>query len=391
MPIAALALHLKEMTMSRRIILCIDGTNNYPNGGYTNIQRLFRMLVRDEQQLSYYQPGVGTIEPGSLTTGWGRWLATVVDGASAWYLKQHVCYAYRYLMANYRPGDQICLFGFSRGAFCARVLAGMISKIGILHPGFDALVDHAWKTYCQPGNQGATNQFRLHYGRYVKHIGLLGLFDTVSAVGLPWVPKTFPHTARNFRVDIVRHALALDERRVMFVQNRWRRREASASSAETGSSSSDATDLKQVWFPGVHSDVGGGYPETEAGLSLIPLAWMVREAQAAGLRFKPKVSPKLLGVARIDAEGMVEQVSQAHFGAPMHDELVSKKYWRIAEQIPIPRRRSADANTWRTEWIINKGQGRHAGEGAQVHHSARLRMGSGYTPRATLMDPEFVW
>lgn len=364
--------------MSRNLVLCIDGTNNRPNRGYTNIQRLFRMLRRDESQLTYYQPGAGTLEPGSLTTRSGRKLAAFVDGMSAWYLRQHVAHAYRFLMANYQPGDRIGIYGFSRGAFTARVLAGMIAKIGILHPGFDALYDHAWEIYREPGNRDAADRFRLHYGRYVKHIAFLGLFDTVSAVGLPWVPRHFPSTARNFRVQTVRHALALDERRVIFVQNRWRRRE------------NDPTDLKEVWFPGVHSDVGGGYPEAQAGLSLISLGWMVRESLAAGLLFKPKVSPKLLGVEDLAAPDLVAQLAHAHHRAPMHDELPRAWYWRLAEGLPIPRRRSLDANTWRTEWIRNQGRGRDPGPGIAVHRSALLRMeATNYQPRASLQD--VVW
>ena len=363
--------------MSRRLIICIDGTNNYPNSGYTNIQRLFRMLQRDEQQLTYYQPGVGTIEPGTVTSRLGRKLLMAVDGASAWLMRQHVTSAYRFLMSHYREGDEVCCFGFSRGAFAVRVLAGMISKVGILHPGFEPMIAFAWDTYRTPGNRDAARRFRAHYGRYVRKIGFLGLFDSVSAVGLPWVPRYFPRTAHNPRVACVRHALALDERRVMFVQNRWR---------ETAAAQGD---VQQVWFAGVHSDVGGGYAAPEAGLSLIPLAWMVREASAAGLRFRPRVSRQLLGVALDDEGKYVAELSRRHALAPAHDELDAHWYWKAVEQLPIPRRRPTDGDHWDTAWIRNRGNARDPGSGLRVHSSVLQRQQAGYRPALHLIDPLF--
>ena len=272
------------------------------------------------------------------------------------------------------------MFGFSRGAFAVRVLAGMISKVGILHPGFEPMIPFAWDTYRTPNNRDAARRFRAHYGRYVSRIGLLGLFDSVSAVGLPWVPRYFPHTAHNPRVAVVRHALALDERRVMFVQNRWREDEA----AQTHS------DVKQVWFAGVHSDVGGGYAEPEAGLSLIPLAWMMREARQAGLQFRPRVSRQLLGV-ELDAEGdFVRLLSERHALAPAHDELDAHWYWKAVEQLPIPRRRPLDVDQWETNWIRNQSQARRPGPGLQVHSSVQRRCDSGYQPRIELQQPLYV-
>ncbi|MBD8526469.1 T6SS phospholipase effector Tle1-like catalytic domain-containing protein [Pseudomarimonas arenosa] len=366
--------------MSRRLIICIDGTNNYPNSGYTNIQRLFRMLARDDTQLTYYQPGVGTIEPGTVTSRIGRKLMMAVDGASAWLMQQHVTSAYRFLMNHYREGDEICCFGFSRGAFSVRVLAGMISKVGVLHPGFDPMIRFAWDTYRTPGNRDVARRFRAHYGRYVSRIGFVGLFDSVSAVGLPWVPRYFPRTAHNPRVKTVRHALALDERRVMFVQNRWREDEAALRS----------TDVQQVWFAGVHSDVGGGYAEPEAGLSLIPLAWMVREARAAGLRFRPRVSRHLLGTELDSQARFVEQLSERHALAPAHDELEARWWWKAIEPLPIPRRRPIDADRWETVWIRNRGAARKPGPELKIHNSVLRRQQAGYQPAIELQQPHYV-
>ncbi len=387
--------------MPRRIVICIDGTNNYPNGGYTNIQRLLRMLKRDQEQLTYYQSGVGTIEPSSVTTRGGRKLAMLLDSMSAVMLKDHVCSAYRFLMSEYQEGDEICLFGFSRGAYSVRVLAAMLTTVGLLQRGFDSLVPFAWSTYLATGEDdkadedgdgeaadgisvglNAARAFRNNYARFIGRIAFIGLFDTVSAVGLPWVPKVFPRTFDNPRVVCVRHALSLDEHRVMFVQNRWKEAQI-----ETEAS----TDVRQVWFSGVHSDVGGGYPEGESGLSLIPLAWMVREAQARGLTFKPQVSARILDPTHQENNPTVEFVTGAQAAQPVHDELPRRLIWGLLERLPVPRRRRNAQLQWSTEWVVNQGRARHPGERPRVHESVRLRMQQGYQPRAQLLDPQFEW
>ena len=101
--------------MARHIVLCLDGTNNYPNGGYTNIQRLCRALVRDESQFTYYQPGVGTIEPNSVAWRPGRRLGMFYDAMTARMLQRHVCSAYRYLMGVHREGDLVCAVHADQG------------------------------------------------------------------------------------------------------------------------------------------------------------------------------------------------------------------------------------------------------------------------------------
>lgn len=372
--------------MPRNLVICIDGTNNYPNGGYTNIQRLCRLLLRDETQQTYYQPGAGTIEPNSLATRWGRRVAMTLDAMSGILLQRHVCAAYRYLMEHYQPGDTLYLFGFSRGAYSARVLAGMLSKIGLLHAGFDEMVRFAWETYIDPANREAANTFREHYGRVVPSIRFLGLFDTVSSIGLPWVPKTFPRTYNNADVEIVRHAQALDEHRVMFVQNSW-------TATPVAVAGKPPTDVQQVWFAGVHSDVGGGYAEAEAGLSRIPLAWMVREAQAAGLRFDAAACARTLDCSTElvpDVSGVAQKFAP---GAPAHDELERRWLWKLLEWLPVPRhRRNPDDDSWYRQWRVNRGQERHLPHQPLLHDSVRVRMnGSAYRPRPKLpAEPRFV-
>lgn len=375
--------------MGRRIVVCIDGTNNYPGAGLTNIQRLVRMLGDDEEQLIYYQPGAGTIEPDSLTLPWSRKLLKFVDSVSALMLQRHVSSAYRFLMSHYQRGDELFFFGFSRGAYAVRVLAGMLSKVGLLRDGFDEMLPFAWSCYATRANNKAANEFRNAYCHYIRRIRFLGLFDSVSAVGTPWRPRTFERTFRNLSVVAVRHALALDERRGMFVQNLWSDQAAAADLDEDAGSGSD---LRQVWFPGVHADIGGGYAEAEAGLSRIPLAWMKKEAEDAGLVFRPLVSAATLDPTRSSAKPDVASVVAHYAGAEIHDELRAHLHWRWMEWLPVPRWRRDDSGQWQRQWRPHRGAARVLPDAALVHESVRLRQSRlpHYQPAPTLRDPVYV-
>jgi uncharacterized protein (DUF2235 family) len=349
--------------MSRNIVVCIDGTNNSPGTGMTNVQRLNRMLVRDETQIVYYQPGVGTVEPG-LVTRWGRSALQLLDSISAVMLRRHVCSAYRYLMQEHTKGDAIYCFGFSRGAYTVRVLAGMLRKVGLLHRGLDEMVDFAWRTYAESDNYEASREFRNAYSRFIPEIRFLGLFDTVSAVGMPWKPQRFDYTYANDRVQTVRHALALNERRAMFVQNLWQ------PAASAPANALRKTDELQVWFTGAHSDVGGGYAEDEGGLSRIPLAWMRDHALEAGLRFRPKITPRLLMQNPAAPIGIVDVVNK-YKNAQGHDQLVQQKFWHALEWLPLPRWRPNGSN-WVRRWRCHQARPRNVPSGALVHFSVGL-------------------
>lgn len=118
----------------RMLILCFDGTAGQFDSNNTNVVKLFGLLRKDamDKQRCYYQPGIGTyFEPG-VVSPLISWWAKIMDEAIAWYLDGHVMDGYKFLMANYRTGDKICLFGFSRGAYTARALGGMLAKVGLL-------------------------------------------------------------------------------------------------------------------------------------------------------------------------------------------------------------------------------------------------------------------
>jgi uncharacterized protein (DUF2235 family) len=352
--------------MSRRLVLCIDGTNNEPLAGRTNVQRLYRMLARTPTQLTYYQPGVGTIAPYGVLGGLRRRALMVLDSVSAWMLQRHVCATYRYLMSHYEDGDEIAIFGFSRGAYAARVLAGMLHKVGLLHEGMDEMVAFAWKTYAEAPIGEASNRFRKTYARRFGNIRFLGLWDTVSAVGTPWKPRTFHYTFGNPIVESVRHAVALDERRAMFVQNLWTH------------DAVDGQDLKEVWFAGAHSDVGGGYPDDEAGLSLIALAWMLREAQAAGIAIDDDAVEPFLGAAPVAPQTRVGALVARHHADVQHDELARHRWWRVVEYLPLPRWRPDAAGVWYRRFRCHRERARTVAPTATIHRSVEARIASGH-------------
>ena len=263
---------------ARKLIVCCDGTWNTPkqedNGvpSPTNVYKLYRAISDIPEQLTYYHPGVGTE---------GHAIERTLDGAFGNSLGEHIQSAYYWLAENYRQDDQIYLFGFSRGAFTVRSLAGMLGLCGLLN--FSKLVVRkrwvrvkaAYKAYRQedlsfPKDKEVAIKF-------------LGVWDTVGALGIPDDAEIlnalfdnkrkwgFHNTALGGHIKIARHAIALDEKRSSFTCTRWK-------------NVNQHENAQEVWFPGVHSDVGGGYEHSS--LSDIALDWMLKEAKKGGLEFK---------------------------------------------------------------------------------------------------------
>jgi len=346
--------------MTRNLILCLDGTSNQYSATNTNVIKLYAMLDRARNdQLSYYQPGIGTIPPPGV---WGRfksWFVTRLDLAIAWLLSQHVTDAYRFLMRYYQDGDSVFIFGFSRGAYTARAVAGMLYKVGLLTQGNEELIPFAWDIFKREDDRTLADGFRKTFCRPVQ-VHFLGLWDTVSSVGWAWAPKHFQFTQNNPGVNIVRHAVALDERRAYFVQNLW--------------GNQPPTDIGQVWFPGVHCDIGGGYAENESGLSAIALKWMVGQAETAGLFINQQMKATVLPQRDVPGANYVAPCA----GGPLHESL--KGWWWLAEFIP-KRYRDPSAN-FATRWMIHAGRHRHVNDGAKIHQSVfdRTKLVSTYQP-----------
>jgi uncharacterized protein (DUF2235 family) len=303
----------------RKFVLFADGTGNAFTAQESNVWRLYEALDRTKpDQVAYYIKGVGT-------SGW-RPLAAL-DGATGIGVPSNVRKLYRFLCWNWRPGDEIYIFGFSRGAFTARTLAALIASQGLVpavidgspvsHAEMQRNVMAAWREYRRetvPWYKSlptiplariirdavlglyhailrhrsykkvreAMEQETVNKGREKVRIKFLGLFDTVEAFGVPveelrtaidWAiwPISFRNRKLSDKVDCARHALALDDERTTFHPIRIDHKENSER-------------IKEVWFAGVHSDVGGGYPD--GTLSYVPLVWMAEQVEN-DLRFQP--------------------------------------------------------------------------------------------------------
>ncbi|KAI0699326.1 hypothetical protein C8T65DRAFT_659921 [Cerioporus squamosus] len=210
----------------RTLILCFDGTSNQFDGDNTNVVKFYSLLKKDDdfdQQLCYYQPGVGTyFNPGVVSPVF-QWCAKILDEAFAWYLDEHVRGGYQFLMQNYVAGDKICIFGFSRGAYTARALAGMLHKIGLLPRDNPEQVPFAYKLYkkTDADSLALAAGFKQTFCRDVL-IEFVGVWETVASVGVI-MGRTLPFVTGNTTIKTFRHALALDEHRVKFLPNLYHR------------------------------------------------------------------------------------------------------------------------------------------------------------------------
>ncbi len=272
------------MDSMKRLVVCCDGTWNKPDSEtITNVEKMARTVQSDPEasggvhQLVYYVSGVGA---GSYAAD------RLLGGAFGFGLFHNVVACYRFLAQNYEPGDQIFIIGFSRGAYTARSVAGMVGRVGLLtklalvEEKLPAAVSMYQRTDLPAGPFGASVDEFKHDHCHPAQVSFLGVFDTVGALGVPGFMRHAPrfHDIQlGSQVLRARHALAVDETRLKFAPTFWE-----APDDASGAPTDDAR-VKQVWFEGAHSDVGGGYRET--GLSDTSLLWMAREANAAGLVF----------------------------------------------------------------------------------------------------------
>jgi len=213
----------------------------------------------------------------------------VVAGSTGKGLHKNILDDYRYIVQNYSPGDELFFFGFSRGAYTIRCLCGLINNCGILKRPDAALIQAAFDHYKKPGGLYASEgqksiEFRNKYSHKSRQIKFVGVWDTVGAMGIPLSflglfndKDEFYDTRIGRNVSIARHAMAIDEHRSDFTPTVW--------IPQTN------TDIKQVWFSGAHSNIGGSYKPDKDGslLSDIPLDWMLTEAKKAGLNLESHI------------------------------------------------------------------------------------------------------
>ena len=266
----------------RNIVICCDGTANEPKArGATNVFELVGLLRGNQKQLVYYDPGLGTESAPGAQTKVAKTTTKLLGLAFGYGLSKNIADAYTYLMNHYEIGDRIYLFGFSRGAYTVRALAGMLQDVGLLEKGSDNLLNYAIRKYTQQGQRkwadiGAFKSalcrpIQESSPRFAVPIHFLGVWDTVKSVGLFRRSVQLPYTRQLPNVNSARHAVALDEKRSKYRPDLW-----------TASGGLDG-DVRTVWFTGVHADVGGGYPATERGLADISLEWMLDSATPHGL------------------------------------------------------------------------------------------------------------
>lgn len=371
----------------RNLIVCCDGTNNEIGANLTNVLKLYRILERDDQQRVFYDPGVGTI--GQLAM-WGRLrqkLGEFLGLATGYGLDDNILDAYRWLCANYEDGDRIFLFGFSRGAYTVRALAGLINMIGLLSADQESITDYGLTAYKRAAEQDdlplAWQFQRISDGRDVS-IHFVGVWDTVASVIVPRPDRLYlpsmqflPYTKQNSRVRIFRHALAIDERRRMFRNYNWNPDQLFSPSRF--GKIKIAQDSKQVWFAGVHADVGGGYPEPESGISKFPLKWMLAEAEAAGAKLKPSMRRHLVEGRKLPG-GQMRYVRPDPAG-PIHKSLSG--IWWLLEIIPKKLKwRRWPSRTDCSGLYIPWAESRLIPDGALIHESvfARIKKVPGYRP-----------
>ena len=353
--------------MPKNIVVCCDGTANEFSRDRTNVIKLYSVLVQDaSRQVAFYHPGIGTMEPFGALSPLTRKFTRLLGMAVGYGLNNDIRDAYVFLMQVYEPGDCIYLFGFSRGSFTVRAVASLIRMYGMIRRGNEPLVPYAIRMLMgiQRADRGSAavaayfdlaSEFKRTMSCACPRMRFVGIWDTVSSVGWVENPLHLPYEANNPDIEIGRHAVSIDERRAFFRSHLW-------IPPKDPKGAKGPRDLMQVWFPGVHCDVGGGYPERESALSKYPLEWMLAEAKVAGLVVDAGKEAEVLGLS-----GHGDYVRASPDGC-MHDSLTGA--WKIAEFIP---KRHWNWKTSKWEHRMNLFRRRTIPPASLVHDSAFLR------------------
>ena len=319
----------EDSMATRRLVLLFDGTWNKPESN-TNVEHLCRLIAPldadGNPQLLNYLPGVGV----------KRGLTHLLGGAFGYGLSGNVLDGYRWLCGNWQPGDWLYLFGFSRGAYTARSLGGLIRKCGLLRRDARGSVDKALASSAYALYRDATSkpddpaavEFRASHSIEID-IHFIGVWDTVGSLGIPLTASWFPYARSRYQfhdtelskiVKYAYQALALDEHRADFAPTVWTRNPYTVKPGESLTSKKrEQIDIEQRWFIGSHSDIGGGNDCDGAGrkpdpLPELPLAWLQHKAIACGLACTAEPTPEP------DADRGVPRDSYAEFMYGLYKE-----------------------------------------------------------------------
>jgi uncharacterized protein (DUF2235 family) len=350
--------------MPKNIVICCDGTGNEFGKQRSNVVKLYEVLVRNENQVIYYHPGVGTMGARSALTAIGKWWTRVIGLAFGYGISDNIADAYQFLMKAFEPEDRVYVFGFSRGAYTARALCGMLHVVGLITEGNEGLIPYAIRMIKRKGlDFQVAAEFKKTFSRDCRPF-FVGLWDTVSSVGWVYDVVRFPFTNASSNPDFqtIRHAVSIDERRAFFRQNLF------------GAPHNSQQDVREVWFAGVHSDVGGSYPESESQLSKIALKWMLCEAELAGLAVNPNRRDQILG-------GGSPFVAPDPTTTNQHESL--RGWWWIAEFWPKVVHVHDAQGKWMKSLRVNLGRRRWIAPGSVMHKSVQVRLADqsiGYRP-----------
>lgn len=267
--------------MPKRIIFCADGTWQAPVNN-TNVYRLYKALTVSSDQITFYDDGIGADATG---------LNRILQGAFGQGVFQKIQDGYTKIAHVFESGDQIFLFGFSRGAYTARSLGGMIATCGLPTGAFnDDCISKAFAAYRDPVNRASILAGLNGCGLAAATIQMIGVWDTVGSLGIPAIfggvdEATYGFLDTGLHPDIKNgyQCLALDEKRAQFPATLWTSAPAAGQTIE------------QVWFSGCHGDVGGGTAQVggvDAGTRLcdITMGWMMSKAQALGVTIDPTIA-----------------------------------------------------------------------------------------------------
>lgn len=392
------------MDKPRNIVICCDGTGNEISENISNVLKLYRCLRKTEKteprQLVFYDPGVGTLARPNPWRKLSQDFTAILGLATGYGLDDKVLASYQFLVHNYREGDQIYLFGFSRGAYTVRVLAGLIHKVGLIAPEQANLAGSGLTSYKQfsgdAGHQDAASdandddgplplnrddqaaQFARILSTRWPTIRFVGVWDTVASVIVPRPDRMYwpsleelAFTLENPSVKTFRQAISIDERRCMFRLKQWDAPQTFNFNRFSKTNNSEPQDILQVWFAGVHSDIGGGYPEIQSGLSKYPLLWMIDEAAKNGLQVNQRTVNAL-------AWGRQRKNSPFSYVAPNAEALLHNSLrgaWWLLEFVP----KAAKYQQWPARQVnlgfyIPDGEPRPIPEGAVIHESVLKRM-----------------
>ena len=355
---------LHTAKMPKNIVICCDGTGNEFGTQRSNVVKLYKMMVCDATQATYYHPGVGTMGARNALTGIGKAWTKVIGLAFGYGISNNIADAYQFLMRTYQEEDRIYIFGFSRGAYTARALTGMLHMAGLLTQGNEDSIPYAIRMLKRKKiDFGLIADFKKTFSRPCP-VHFLGVWDTVSSLGWVYNAVRFPCTKATHNADLktARHAVSIDERRAFFRQNLF------------GDPHDEGQDILEVWFAGVHSDVGGSYPEAESQLSKCALRWMVCEAELAGLKVNQQRKADVLG-------GKPPYVAPDPLSPNQHESLHG--WWWIAEFWPKIVHKEVSPGEWRGSLSVNLGRRRTINPGIQIHESVAQRLAGGvdYNPK----------